>query len=168
MSVPSGPSTSGRDLLVIGLGTEHRGDDRCGLDVVRSLPGGLPEGVRVVEGPGEATALLELWSGSDRVIVVDAVRSGSLPGTVHRLDAGPNGLPSRLGATSTHGLSLADAIELARSLGRLPRRVTVLGIEVADLGPREGLTGPVADAVGRVRAILLEEIGVAVPGAPGD
>jgi hydrogenase maturation protease len=149
--------------LIIGLGNPHRGDDRCGLDVVRALELRLGERARIVEGPEDVTELLALWSGAERVIVVDAVRSGRAAGTVHRFDLPPQELPSRLGSTSTHGLTLADAIELARSLDRLPPRMTVFGIEAGPVGLHSGLSDPVARAV----AVVADRVVAEVAGAPG-
>ena len=57
--------------------------------------------------------------------------------------AGP--LPAR--TLSTHGFGVADAIELARSLGRLPERLDVYAIEGADFGHGDELTPAVAGAV---------------------
>jgi hydrogenase maturation protease len=134
-------------VTVIGFGNEWRGDDGVGLEVARRLGG------RVLGG--EPIALVDLLDGEDEVVLVDAVYSGAEPGTVFRLEAGAEPLPSQLfGASSTHALGLAEAVELARSLGRLPQRVVVYGIEGADFGFGKGLSAPVAAAAGR----LVEEV----------
>ena len=51
------------------------------------------------------------------------------------------------GSSSTHALGLAEAIEIARSLGRLPTRVRVVGIEGARFDFGRGLSPEVEDAV---------------------
>ncbi len=144
--------------LVIGLGNEHRGDDRLGLDVVRALRGRLAGSARLVEGPGDLTDLLALWSDEDRVIVVDAVRSGRPPGTVYRVEVADGALPSRLRTTSTHGFSLADAVALGRSLGRFPRSLTIFGIEAGTVTMTAGLSDPVARAVPEVAEAVASEL----------
>jgi hydrogenase maturation protease len=115
--------------LVVGIGNEWRRDDAAGLVVARRLRAGAPSGLRVLEREGEPTALIDLWSDTAEAIVVDAVSSGAPPGTIHRLDAAGGPLPAELFTGSTHALGLAEAVELARSLGRLPRRLHVYGIE---------------------------------------
>ncbi|MCI4340119.1 MAG: hydrogenase maturation protease [Thermoplasmata archaeon] len=135
--------------LVIGLGTEHRRDDRCGLDVVRALHRRYGAGVRVAEASADATELLDLWTGEPEVHVVDGVRSGAAPGTVRRL-AIVGDLPAPTTTTSTHGLSLAEGIALGRALGRLPGRLTLHTIEVADVSMGDGLTEAVAISVDRL------------------
>jgi hydrogenase maturation protease len=130
-------------MKVIGLGNEWRHDDGVGLEVARRLGGrGLD---------GEPIGLVEALAGDDGVVIVDAVSSGAPPGTLHRFDAAGEPLPARLfGTSSTHALGLAEALELARSLGRLPDRVLVYGIEAGDCSFGKGLTPRVAHAVNRV------------------
>jgi len=143
--------------LVIGVGNDRRGDDRSGLDVVRALAPRLGGRAHVVECTSDVTDLLELWGDREEVIVVDGVRSGRAPGTVVRFEIGPEGLPA-FGPTSTHGLSLSEAVGLGRTLGRFPRRLVVYGIEVGDVGIREGLTAPVARGVAEAASRIAEEL----------
>lgn len=143
--------------LVIGVGNDRRGDDRSGLDVVRALAPRLGGRAHVVECASDLTELLDLWNGWDDVIVVDGVRSGRPVGTVVRLEVGPRGLPA-LGPTSTHGLSLSEAVGLGQALGRFPRRLVIYGIEVGEVGLREGLTAPVARAVAEATTQIADEL----------
>jgi len=156
--VDAGPPRARVPPLIVGLGNDARGDDRCGLDVVRALRGRLPPEVRVAEARPDVTELLDLWSEVDRVIVIDAVRSGRAPGTIHRFDLAREELPSRLGSTSSHGLSLADAVELARSVGRLPPQLTVFGIEAGPVAMHHGLSPAVARAVAEVAERVISEL----------
>jgi hydrogenase maturation protease len=157
------PSTSpaGRPSalpLVIGLGNEHRSDDRSGLDVARALRPLLMGKARVEECVSEGIALLEVWKDSDHVLVVDAVRSGAAPGTVHRFDAEDGSLAGFRAGTSSHGLSLAEAVALAKGLGCLPRRLVVYGIEAERLEVGVGLSPPVARGVVEATARILAEL----------
>lgn len=125
--------------MIIGVGNPDAGDDAAGPMVARRL-GGRETG-------GDVTELLELWSSADEVILVDAVRSGSPAGTIHRFDAGAGPLPERSFRGSTHALGVGDAIELARALGRLPRKLVVYGIEGRTFAPGEPMSPEVAAAV---------------------
>ena len=80
-------------------------------------------------------------------MVVDAAASGASPGTVHRFDARAAPLPAAHLRSSTHAFGVADAVELARALGRLPGRLDVYAIEGGDFSLGAGLTPPVAAAV---------------------
>jgi hydrogenase maturation protease len=149
--------------LVVGVGTD-RGDDAAGLTVVRRLrASGHP--VTLAELAGDLTRLIDLWQPTDRVAVVDAVRSGAPAGTVQVLDAAAGPLPAgAVPAGSTHGLGLDTAIELARGLGRLPARLIVYGIEGSQWTDGTGLSPEVSAAVDRVVALLTQPHPTSTPG----
>ena len=127
-------------MKVIGIGNEWRSDDAAGLEVARRLGG--------IELPGEPIGLVDALDGATDVVVVDAVSSGAAPGTLRVFEAGNEPLPVELfGSSSTHALGVAEAIEIARSLGRLPARVRVYGIEGATFDYGRGLSPEVEKAV---------------------
>lgn len=126
---------------MIGVGNALRGDDGAGLEVARRLRG--EPGIEVLIHEGEGWDLLELWSGAGTVVLIDTVRSGAAPGTIVRFDAGSRPLPGTLWRRAGHAVGVAEAIELARTLGRLPGRLVVLGVE----GEQFETGGPVSPAV---------------------
>jgi hydrogenase maturation protease len=140
------------------VGNRWRCDDGAGLAVARRLSGTLPEGVLLLEREGEPTGLIDAWEGADAVWLVDAVSSGAAPGTLHRLDAGDRELPREVFRTSTHHVGLAEAVELARALGRLPSRTVVFGIEGESFDVGDELTSTVAAMIDRVAAAVREEV----------
>jgi len=149
-------------VLVIGVGNSYRSDDAAGLQVARRLRDARELDVR--ESEGEPVALLDEWDGADAAIVIDAVFSGAPPGTIHRLDASAKPLPAQIaGAPSTHAVGLGQAIELGRTLGRLPRKLIVYGIEGERFTAGEDLSPRVAAAIGQLvervhqEALQLEE-----------
>ena len=143
---------------VVGVGNEMRGDDAVGLAVVRALSGTVPEGVAVIECEGEPVSLLSAWEGHARAIVVDATQSDAEPGTIRRIIAADGPLPPALAGSSTHLLGLADAVELARALKRLPAATIVYGIEGASFNTGVGISEPVAAAAEKVAAAIRREL----------
>ncbi len=112
-------------MLLIGCGNRNRGDDGAGVLVAERLRElGMPSEICT----GEALALIEAWSGFDDVVLVDAVVTGAPAGTVWRWE-GPEVKIQENSPVSTHGFGVAEAIKLARILGRLPKRLRVYGIE---------------------------------------
>jgi hydrogenase maturation protease len=112
-----------------------------------------------VECEQEPTRLIDVWQDAETALVVDAVRSGAAPGTLHRFDTSERPLPERLFRSSTHSFGVGEAVELARALGRLPRTVIVYGIEGAAFEAGEGLSSEVALAVERAAAAVLADAG---------
>lgn len=122
--------------LVVGIGNPSRGDDAIGpLVAARVAQLCLPD-VDVVTYD-EPLALVEHLALHEEVVVVDAarVRHGH-PGRVHVVRVGSAIVRSDVPVLGSHGLGVAEAIELARSLGRLPQRLTLVGVEarVVDVG----------------------------------
>jgi hydrogenase maturation protease len=141
-------------VILIGVGNAWRGDDGAGLAVARRVRELSPAGVEVREVEGDATALVEAWSGAEGVVVVDAAESGAPPGTVRRFDARTRPLPVRSLRSSTHAFGVSDAVELARALDRLPARLDVYAIEGASFTAGERLSPAVERAVDELAASL--------------
>jgi hydrogenase maturation protease len=144
--------------IVIGVGNPDRGDDAAGIAVARRVKAtAARRGLTVVELAGDQLGLLDAWAGAGTVYVVDAVRSGGRPGEVYHFDAaGPLG--AMFAHRGTHTFSLADVIELARALGRLPGRLTGYGIEGASFGPGDPMSDAVEAAVTEVAGQIIQRV----------
>ncbi|MFD8236657.1 hydrogenase maturation protease [Streptomyces sp. NPDC059696] len=139
-------------IVVIGVGNEFRRDDGVGPAVAALLreraenPAFVPDTV-VSDCDGDPARLIALWEGARLAVVVDAAQAHpGAAGRIHRieLDAERLGQPS---TTSSHGLGLGEAVDLARVLGRLPERLVVYAVEGSDACVGTGLTPAVADVV---------------------
>jgi len=144
--------------LVLGLGNEYAGDDAIGILAVRALREDLTGAADTLESAASGLALIEVFAGYDRAVVVDSIRTGRAPaGTITEMglaDVGP------VIAPSLHQAGIPELAAVARRLGLgFPTQTRVLAVEVAE-PPTFGapLSPPVAAAVGlvgaRVRAQL--------------
>jgi hydrogenase maturation protease len=141
--------------VVIGVGNRYRCDDAVGLLIAEEVRARIPSGVAVVVCEEEPSRLIDDWREAATAIVVDAVVSPHEPGTVRRFDATTEELPAESFRSSTHAFGVAETIELARALGRLPQRLLVYGVAGADFRAGAVLTPAVREAVeGAVEAIL--------------
>ena len=137
-------------IILIGIGNEYRCDDSIGLHVVRTLKEqNLPDTI-VVESNGDGAELIELFSSARTVILIDAVSSGGIPGTVYQFDAHKQPIPAQLTFQSTHAFGVGEAIELARVLGKLPPILLVYAIEGEDFSTGIRLTAKVGVAAHKV------------------
>ena len=140
-------------ILIIGVGNAYRSDDAVGLVVVQRLREDMhlqTKQVTIREESGEGTALLEAWKEAEAVILIDAVRSGVAPGTVHRFDVGRQALPAVFSSASTHSFGLAEVIEMARALQQLPAHCVVVGIEGKNFAAGMELSPAVEQAIDSV------------------
>jgi hydrogenase maturation protease len=128
---------------VIGLGHPDRGDDAIGLRVADRLGRQGERAVEVHRLEGSPLQLLTMWGPTDHVIVVDALRAPGRAGVIHRVDVTTDRLPRAAAGSGAHDASLADVIELARALDRLPVSLVVYGI----IGRRFGIGDPPLPAV---------------------
>ncbi|WP_245905939.1 hydrogenase maturation protease [Mycolicibacterium palauense] len=144
--------------VLVGVGNRYRRDDGVGPAVAAACAArGLP-GVRVCAEPADPTELLEVWTGAPLAVLVDAVVSGAVPGTVTRRAVDEL---HDAAAVSSHGMDIASMVRLGRALDRLPAELMVITVEAADTGHGAGLTPAVAAAVpDAVRAVcaLLGEV----------
>jgi hydrogenase maturation protease len=144
------PST-GRRVLIAGIGNVFRTDDGFGPEVARRLAGlPWPDGVRVsdygIRGLHLTYDLLDPW---EALVLVDALPDRGEVGRVVVLEIGAEhvGAVSRMDA---HSMEPATVLAALGTLGgRLPPRTLLVGCQVADTGDGMGLTPPVAAAVER-------------------
>jgi len=145
-------------LVIIGVGNPFRSDDGVGPRVIDLLHcSGVPQEVLRVS-LGETTQLIDFWEGADLAVLVDAIRvTSASPGRVHRLTVIR---PSAERSRAEHGLDLGEAVELARVLGRLPGRLVLYAIEVAEVGYGDGLSAEVEVAAREVADRIAAETGI--------
>jgi len=145
-------------ILLIGVGNEYRSDDGVGLVVVRALQArGLPD-TSCIESNGDGVALMEAWTTASRVILIDAVSSGAEPGRIHHFDALAQPIPASFSFPSTHAFGVAEALQLARTLHRLPSSLLVYGIEGKNFFAGVSLSSKVENAVREVVEQIVKEV----------
>jgi hydrogenase maturation protease len=150
-------SPSEAKILVIGVGNPLRGDDAAGVQAAKLIRDRNHPSICVIEHDGEGASLMEVWTGAQMVIVVDAASSDSPPGTIYRFDATQHPLPGKLFQRSTHAFGLHEAVELSRALNRLPRRLIIYGIRVKSLEIAASLSDEVGKSVCEVVERIFEE-----------
>jgi hydrogenase maturation protease len=176
-------------VLVIGVGHPDRGDDAVGwlvaerlrarlIDLVARDPEELPAQAARPAAPvviertsGDPSALLTLaaWDDADHIVLIDAMVTGAVPGTVD-IRGRDDPLPTP-GASGTHDLGVATTLELARALDRMPPDLTLVGIEGSRFSLGDLPSAPVLAAAERVAAGLEGEVRRLVsvcPAAPDD
>lgn len=134
-------------VLVLCLGNALRRDDAVALRVADALEREPPPGAVVRRSPLSGLYLLDEMEGFERVVVVDAVRTGVRPaGAVLSFDLEDLRTPE---GPSPHALGLPSAVARARGAGApVPSRIHVVAVEVEDMETMgEGLTPAVEGAL---------------------
>ena len=148
--------------LIAGIGSTILSDDGVGVHVVhRLLERPLPPGVDVVDIGTGGLALLDLVSGYDKLVLVDAAVTGAAPGTVHRFAGTDVASTVHLGVG--HDADLPTTLALGKDLMgmSMPDDVIVIAVEAADITTFSvQLTPAVEAAIPTVLAAIDECAGV--------
>src|SRR3990170_343895 len=149
--------------LVLGLGNDLAGDDAVGVLVARAVreelwSDGLGHAVDVVESSASGLALIEVFAGYERAVVVDSMVTGrNPPGTIAQMGLAEVG---RVVAPSLHQAGLPELAAVAERIGLgFPSQTVVFAVEVVDpytLGAR--LSEPVAAAVPELIRRVREQV----------
>lgn len=146
--------------VVIGLGNGFRRDDGVGLAVAAAIEERALPDVDVLTGIEDPASLLDAWAGAALAVLVDAAvvsgpASSRRPGRVHRVTMADVAAADGL---SSHQVDVAGALALGEALGRVPDRLVVFTVAVADVGHGAGLTPAVAAAVPAAVTAVVAEI----------
>ena len=148
--------------LVVCIGNDLVGDDAAGCEVYNALSREeLPENIALLQLGVGGISMLEYLNGMyTTLIVVDAVRFGSKPGTLHRntLDSLP---PTHHGAVSAHGLGVRDLIDAGTLLypDCMPQNIVCIGIEGENFTEcGVPLSAPVQKAIGKAVDLIRDTL----------
>ncbi|MGA3175157.1 MAG: hydrogenase maturation protease [Syntrophorhabdales bacterium] len=122
-------------ILVLGLGNTILGDDGVGIRVVREMRrlwAGDPS-VELVEASLGGMVLLDLITGFDKVIVVDAIMAEDRKPAGFVYDLSLDDLGALVVPYASHALDLKTTIELGRRLGyKMPATVAIHAVKIEE------------------------------------
>lgn len=136
MSVLHEPKT-----LLLGIGNLIMSDDGIGVRVIQRIQReySLPGHVEVIDGGTLGLDLLPLLEQVGRLLVVDAVETGKVPGSCVRLSG--EELPIALETkVSPHQMGLKDLLAVARLMGHLPPEMVLIGVQPGSIEMSSELT----------------------------
>jgi len=147
-------------IAVIGCGNPNRSDDGVAGEVLRRLKAPRSHDVKLLDAGTDGIAVMFAARGCQRLILVDACRTGAEPGTVFEVPGAEldrhDGPP-----LATHAFRWDDAIVAGRRLYReqLPDDVTVFLVEAKSVDFGMGLSPEVSASAAIVAnriALLIE------------
>lgn len=147
---------------IVGVGNTLMGDDGVGPAAVAALADrdDLPAGACLHDAGLALSDVLGRLEPDRPLVVIDAVRAGDEPGTVYRVDVddlspvaeGPGG------PISLHEISVMPALQIEALTGRRFDRVTVFGVEPADVSWGRRLSAPVAAALDGLLDAVIQHV----------
>lgn len=144
-------------IAVIGIGNPLRGDDGAGWAVIDAIDGKVSDQIKLCKSHGDFGEILEYFSTFSTVYLIDACRGDALAGLWQRMEGSCDFLSLERAQTSTHGLSICQAISLAKALNQLPFKLIIYAINADHYNVGSGLSSPVIEAIPAVVQSLLNE-----------
>ena len=144
--------------LILALGNPILSDDAVAYQIADRLEEKLP-GVDIIKSSAATMDLVPGISGYDRLIVIDAIKTGSAAvGTVHRFSL--DDLTDTVRASCPHDINFATAFKMARKWGyEIPADIRIYGIEVEELTKfSEKLTPQLAQKLDEITGRILGEL----------
>jgi len=162
-TIPDNPTgdtqeTDTGGVVILGIGNLLLSDEGIGVHVAnRLLEMDLPPGVRVIEGGTDGFRLMNVVTGADRVVVVDAVKGGGEPGSIYRFNIEDAPSSPDTFKTSVHQIGILEVIHFSEFLGKTPE-ATVIGVEPKSMEMSMELSPEIQEKVPRVIELVLEEV----------
>jgi hydrogenase maturation protease len=145
-------------ILILGVGNLLFSDEGIGVHVIDLLKkSDLPDYVELIDGGTALIDLLYLLSNRVKVIVIDAVKLGSIPGSVYRFtpdevfELKPNQI-------SVHQIGIIESLKMAELTGWTPGETVIFGIEPARIDWGLELSPEVKKTIPKVINIIIKEL----------
>lgn len=146
-------------ISIIGVGNADCGDDGIGPAIVDQLERDGNGHFRFIKTSGEPSGLIEVLSGTDSALLIDAIASHGHEGRIHRFDASSESLPAEYFTNySTHSMGVNEAIEMARVLGDLPETTIVYGMEASSFDPGASMSVAVRNQLPELLRVIRKEL----------
>ncbi|UZE92537.1 MAG: hydrogenase maturation protease [Methanosarcinales archaeon] len=149
--------------VILCCGNPLAADDGFGISVFDELKKKeLPENVQLICAGTAGLDLLFYIEGLDKVVIVDAIRSGREIGTIQRFTRDHFPEPS-LVRFSLHELGLIDVIKAGDMTMQtnMPKDIVIIGVEIEKVNQirwHVGLTPKVSQAIPSVVEMTLKEV----------
>ena len=141
--------------VVLGIGNILLRDEGIGCHVVRALEGMAPADARIVDG-GTCPDVIGLIEGTDKLVIVDAVKAGGRPGQIYRFRLEDMTLQEKR-LLSIHDVSLLDNLMLMKVWDKVGEDV-VIGIEPKEVQWGLELTMELREKIPEIIEVVLAEV----------
>jgi hydrogenase maturation protease len=141
--------------FVLGIGNVLLRDEGVGCHVVHAMEGiSLPD-VEIIDG-GTCPDVLQLFEGADKLVIVDAVKGGGMPGQIYRFRPEDVTLEQRP-LLSLHDTSLIDSLKLMQVWHGIGEAV-IIGVEPGEINWGLELSPELREKIPQIVDAILSEL----------
>jgi hydrogenase maturation protease len=145
-------------VTVLGIGNLLLKDEGIGVHLVQKMAGVMDNAnVKIIDA-GTYPDLLHLVDDSiDKLIIIDAVKTGDKPGTVYRFSFDDVDLDSAP-PISLHEIGVFNSLKTMALFNRQPKSTVIIGIEPKTIDFGLDLSPEVEEKLPRMIELVLKEI----------
>jgi len=138
-----------KQITVLGVGNILMQDEGFGVNVVEELGNRylFPDSVQVLDGGTLGMELLNFLTGSEKLLIIDAVSGGKPPGTLYEFSGEEVKLYFKQ-KISVHEMGVRDILTTLELLGQPVKELKLIGIEPESIEVGVGLTDVTAQKLG--------------------
>ncbi len=145
-------------IVIIGIGNFLLKDEGIGVHTLNELEKhDLPQGVEIYDGGTGGFKLIDLMHGAARVIFIDAVETGKLPGTVTIIGSEDIYTIYHNKKYSLHDTDLMEVIRMTELLDN-PPKIEIVGIQPKIINYGTTLSEELRDSMSNIINTVLERI----------
>jgi hydrogenase maturation protease len=146
-------------ITVLGIGNILLQDEGFGVRVVEELQRRycFPDNIQVLDGGTLGLELLRFITGTNKLLVIDAIDGGEVPGTFYRF-AGSEVEVYFQDKVSLHELGIKDVLASLELLEKTVEEVIIIGVEPAVLELGLELSATVAATVDRALSEVITQL----------
>lgn len=142
-------------IFVVGIGNVLLKDEGIGCHVVHALGEADLSDVEIIDG-GTSLDVPQVSEDADKLIIVDAVKGGGMPGQIYRFHIEDISLEQKP-LLSLHDMSLIDSLKLMQLWHNIGEAV-IIGIEPKDIGWGLELSPELQEEIPRIIDAILAEL----------
>ena len=144
-------------VLIVGIGNILLRDEGIGAHAIEAMQDSdLGDRVEILDGGTSGADLVDEVADRKKVIVIDAIKADSKPGTVFRLSM--DDLAARAeGSVSLHEFGLLETMTAAKVMGCQPKEVVIFAVQPKDISPGLELSDEIAAVLPKVVDLAIEE-----------
>lgn len=141
---------------VLGIGNILLRDDGIGVHMINELKNENLNNIELIDGGTCIFDLLDVFVKNNKIIIVDSLKGGHLPGTIYKVP--PQELGGYIKANSSlHDVQVLDIINQANLMGYYPE-VIIIGIEPEEIYFDLDLSNTIKEQIPKIKQIILEEL----------
>jgi len=143
--------------LVVGMGNLLYRDEGIGVHVAQEMEKmKLPEQMELLDIGTSTMDLISYLKGVKKLIVIDAMEAGAIPGTIYRCRP-VDLLPKDDKSISLHEIGLLETLNMAKKMG-MEIDTIIIGVEPKVLDWGMELSEEVRDKIPTIIGVVLKEV----------